>query len=80
MTQTMQSCFMLLVRSHKPNISNFLQKQNTIDIPELQLISCDNNSNIKLIKDNAESLSQQQTQKEPMVDLNQTVYFCTCTC
>ena len=73
MTQTMQSCFMLLVRSHKPNISNFLQKQNTIDIPELQLISYDNNSSVKLVKDKAESLSLQ-------VDLNQKVYFCTCTC
>ena len=80
MTQTMQSCFMLLVRSHKPNISNFLQKQNTIDIPELQLISYDNNSNVKLVKDKAESLNLQETQKEHMVDLNQKVYFCNCTC
>ena len=73
----MQSCFMLLVRSHKPNISDFLQKQNTIDIPELQLLSSDNNSNFKLVKDNAELLIPQETQK---VDLNRKIYFSTSTC
>ena len=74
MTQTMQSCFMVLVRSHKPNISQFLQKQNTTDIPELQLLSCYNNSNVTLVKDNTELSIPQETQKEPLVDSNQKVY------
>ena len=76
MTQTMQSCLMLMVRKHTRDISAPVQKESTADILHLQLV---NSGNINLkFSDKDENKVEKQMIRVPKVDLDLKVYTCTC--
>ena len=69
MTQTMQSCFILMLRNHKRALSVPVQKESAVELPQLYLLSKDN-LNLNFIREDENKVQRQSTTiRMPKVDL-----------